>query len=91
MTDNSIEPPEVIQAVEFYIEQELSDAAKYDNRAPFDESGIWSLHQLARDIYARGVDDGTRQEGERQRRQRCREREEAKARAAELREVNGGA
>jgi len=89
VSDNRIEPQEVIQAVEFYIEQELNDAAKYDNRAPFDESGIWSLHQLARDIYARGVDDGTRQEAERQRHQGRRDREAAKARvrAAELREV----
>ncbi|AHH20806.1 hypothetical protein NONO_c60300 [Nocardia nova SH22a] len=75
---SEIEPSEVIQAVESYVGRELRDAAQYSNREPFDQSGIWSLHQLARDIYARGVDDGTRQEAERQRHQQNRDRQAAK-------------
>lgn len=79
MTDNHIEPTEVIQLVEHYVDRELRDAEQYTNRTPLDESGVWSLHQLARDVYARGVQDGVRQEGERARRDRVRETEKRKA------------
>ncbi|AHH16570.1 hypothetical protein NONO_c17700 [Nocardia nova SH22a] len=79
MSDHQIEPLEVIRAIESYVERELHDTAKYSNREPFDQPGVWSLHQTARDIYARGVDDGTRQEDERQRCQRNRDRETVKA------------
>lgn len=43
---------EVVQMVEEYVYKELSDAEKYENRSPLDESGIWSLHALAAEIYA---------------------------------------
>ncbi|MEV0031405.1 hypothetical protein [Nocardia sp. NPDC050793] len=62
MADNWIEPREVIELVERYVSEELADAERYDNRTPLDRSGVWSLHQLARDIYAHGVKDGTMQE-----------------------------
>lgn len=61
MSDEArISPAAVVQAVEDYVESELSDAARYDNREPLDESGIWSLHRLAAVIYAIGWADGER-------------------------------
>ncbi len=60
-------PREVVDAVEHYVSQELSDAGKYSNRTLLDEFGIWSLHRLAATIYAKGFDEGCRIEGERQR------------------------
>lgn len=68
----------VVQQVEEYIYSELSDAAKYENRTPLDESGIWSLHALAARIYQLGFDDGERIESERARAERLRERDRAK-------------
>ena len=32
-----------------YVERELADAAKFENRQPLDESGIWSLHTPRRE------------------------------------------
>jgi hypothetical protein len=81
MSDNNIEPQPVIDVVERYVERELRDLAQYTNREPFDESGVWSLHQAARDIYVLGVEDGRRQEAARNRGQRAREREAARAQA----------
>lgn len=57
-SDFPIEPPEVADRVEEYISSELSDAEKYGNRSPLDESGIWSLHRLAATIYALGWRQG---------------------------------
>jgi hypothetical protein len=82
MSENKIEPQPVIDLVERYVSQELRDAEKYSNRALLDSSGVWSLHQLARDVYALGVQDGARQEGERARRQHSRDRETARAQQA---------
>ena len=69
-------PADVVQAVEDYIHKELSDAQKYDNSSPLDESGIWSLHRLAANIYAKGFDAGCRIELERQRQSHIRQREQ---------------
>lgn len=55
-----IEPASVVQMVEEYAYKELSDAEKYDNREPLDESGIYSLHMLAAQVYAAGFEDGER-------------------------------
>lgn len=52
-----IETAEVAQAVEMYVDSELADAVKFTNRTPLDESGIWSLHALAAEIYAAGWAD----------------------------------
>lgn len=70
-----IEPQQVIQNVEQYIESELDAAARYDNREPLDSSGAYSLHRLAAEIYAAGWADGERAEAERSREQRRRDRD----------------
>jgi hypothetical protein len=58
--NDHIEPLTVAEAVENYVESELHDEAKYENRKPLDESGVWSLHALAARIYAQGWADGRR-------------------------------
>ncbi len=73
MSENNIEPHQVIELVESYVQSELRDFEQYENRSPFDASGVWSLHQLARDAYALGVGDGTHQERNRQARQALRD------------------
>ena len=77
MSDNHIEPQPVIDLVESYVYRELSDFAQYENRSAFDESGAWSLHRLARAVYAMGVTDGTHQELARNLAQQQRERRQA--------------
>ncbi len=67
MTDAIPVTQQVAQAVEEYVDSELSDAAKYENRTPLDESGIRSLHRLAARIYQMGYDAGERVESERNR------------------------
>ncbi len=62
-----IEPIEVVNLVEEYVHKELHDADRYVNSEPLDESGIWSLHQLAGRIYAAGFDAGRRSTEERER------------------------
>lgn len=73
-----IEPTDVILKVEQYVDKEIHDAGEYSNRELLDQSGVWSLHALAAEIYALGFDDGERAEGERSRRQRGRERDAEK-------------
>ena len=70
-------PRSLIEAVDRYVERELDDAAKYDNKHPLDEDGIWSLHTLAAKIYAVGWGDGEAAERERMRAERARQRERA--------------
>lgn len=70
-----IEPQVVIDLVEQYIDKELHDAEQYINRAPFDDSGCWSLHRLAADIYAQGYADGEQAQGVRGRQAALRQRE----------------
>lgn len=65
----------VVQAVNEYVESELADEVKYDNRRPLDESGVSGLHALAAQIYALGYDAGVRVEQERNWGSRRRERE----------------
>lgn len=69
-----IEPSDVVAAVEGYVARELSDAVQYENRAPLDESGIYSLHSLAADVYARGFADGAHAAHTRELARRNRER-----------------
>jgi hypothetical protein len=83
MSENRIEPQPVIDLVESYISQELRDFQRYENRSSFDSSGVWSLHQLAREVYALGVKDGAAQEGSRNVRQAHRDRGAAGAQQAE--------
>lgn len=67
MSDAIPVPESVVRAVEAYVYGELSDAAKYGNREPLDESGIWSLHRLVARVYSMGFDAGERVEAERSR------------------------
>lgn len=54
MADRAVEPFAVAQMVETYVDSELRDAAKYTNREPLDDSGVYGLHDLAARIYALG-------------------------------------
>lgn len=58
MTDHRILPRSAVDAVEAFVEKQLSDAAKYENSEPLDESGVFSLYRLAATIYAKGYEDG---------------------------------
>ncbi|MCR1785322.1 hypothetical protein KVF89_22470 [Nocardioides carbamazepini] len=58
MAERPPEPYAVSQLVEQYVSTELADAAQYSNRTPLDESGIWSLHALAAEVYALGWREG---------------------------------
>lgn len=77
MSDARILPAQLVQAVEMWVDRELDAAEKYDNREPLDESGIFSLHRLAAEVYAAGFEDGDRAATERHHgeRRRARERE----------------
>jgi hypothetical protein len=81
MATEPVEPLEVAERVERYVDRELTDARKYDNRAPLDDSGVWSLHRLAAEIYALGFDAGEMVAGIRHRgeRQRAEERSDDKS------------
>ena len=68
-------PLAVSQAVDRWIDSELSDARRYDNRQPLDESGAWSLHRLVAESYARGWSDGSQVGEDRSRERRNREKE----------------
>lgn len=52
-----VEPQAVVEMVERYVSKALHDAEEYINSKPLDESGIWSLHALAAEIYAQAWDD----------------------------------
>jgi hypothetical protein len=60
MSDMNPVPSRVIELVNQYVHRERSDAERFTNREPFDNSGVWSLHELARSIYAAGWSDGYR-------------------------------
>jgi len=63
----SVEPHAIANLVETFINDEHNDDRKYTNRTPLDSSGVWSLHQLAAEIYAVGFEEGVRTEEARQR------------------------
>ncbi|MCW6003901.1 hypothetical protein K1W54_04795 [Micromonospora sp. CPCC 205371] len=75
MSESIIEPREVAEAVERYVAQELAEARKYENRTPLDDSGVWSLHRLAANIFALGFAAGEQVADIRARGQRQRDRE----------------
>jgi len=54
-----VEPAEVALLVERYVDDALEKAAKYENSAPLDNSGVWDLHRLAAEIYAGGFGAGS--------------------------------
>lgn len=72
-----VEPQEVAELVERYVETELSNAAKFDNCTPLDESGIYSLHRLGAELYALGHESGERVADARNRGRDNRKRDEA--------------
>lgn len=80
MTDRSPTPVpvEVVQLVESHVRKELADVGRYDNREPYDESYIFSLHQLAAKIYGLGFAQGECIEAERARNTERRQREHDK-------------
>ncbi|NIL77638.1 hypothetical protein [Rhodococcus sp. B10] len=71
-----VEPNEVVQLVEEYVDNERRSADKFDNKTALDESGISDLHRLAARIYALGHSDGTCVANERHNRRRSRERKD---------------
>lgn len=79
MSDVIPVPQQVIEVVERWVDKELRDAEKYENRTPMDESGIFSLHRMSAEVYAAGFDAGERAAEARARgyNQRRRDRESA--------------
>lgn len=73
----SVEPKEIAALIEAFVSDEHASVRKYENRELLDESSVWTLHQLAADIYEAGFDEGTRthEARERGRRQRKADRD----------------
>ena len=67
-----IEPQSVIQLIESFVDRTLNDAAKYESSKPLDESNVYSLHDVAAEIYALGYHDGCMAQAVRDQRQRNR-------------------
>ena len=80
--DNPVEPLDVAQEVELFIDAEYRAAAKFSNREILDDSGAYSLHSLAARIYQMGFNDGRAVEGWKRNEQRQRTKDAAR-RAAE--------
>lgn len=55
---DSIVTPEVVALVDEHVRSEVDQARKYDNREPLDESGIFALHLLAAQVFAKGYELG---------------------------------
>lgn len=72
-----VEPQEVVNLVEQFVDKTLRDAAEYINNEPLDESNVYSLHLLASEIYALGFNDGAMADAIRSQRQISRSREKA--------------
>ncbi|WP_422758737.1 hypothetical protein [Paenarthrobacter sp. C1] len=53
-----IEPLPVVELVDGYVRKALHDADAYSNVELLDESGVFSLHRVAAEIYALGFRDG---------------------------------
>ena len=75
VNDRPVEPIDVAQAVERYVDAEHADALKYSNREVLDESGVYDLHSLAARIYQIGFNDGRAVEGTKRNGARTRARE----------------
>lgn len=67
MTTPQIEPREVVELVDSYVDKALRDCEKYTNSEPLDESGVYDLHRLAASIYALGYSAGEQAESARAR------------------------
>ena len=81
---SNVEPRAIAGLVETFVNDEHEDARKYSNRTPLDESGVWTLHQLAAEIYAVGFDDGLRTSEAREQGTRARRFDADRAAAIEV-------
>lgn len=70
-----VEPRDVVDMVERYVDKAHRDAAKYSNSELLDDSGVWSLHKLAAEIYAAGYRDGETAESVKQNSARLRKKD----------------
>lgn len=70
--DRPVEPLSVAQEVERFVDGEFRDAAKFSNREVLDESGVYSLHEVAAHIYQLGFNDGRQVENWKRNEQRQR-------------------
>lgn len=73
--ESRIAPLDVIAQVDHWISAQIDSARRYENSELLDESGAWSLHALAAQIYARGWRDGEMAESNRAHGQRGRDRD----------------
>lgn len=79
MPDRPIEPMNIALMVDEYAATEHDAARRYENRELLDESGIYSLHELAARIYQHGFNDGRATEALRSQGSMRRERDRARA------------
>lgn len=75
----SVEPQAIANLIETFVNDEYEDDRKYENRTPLDESGVWTLHQLAAAIYALGFEEGLRTAERREQGRRSRKSDAAHA------------
>lgn len=80
MSGEPIEPFEIVSLVDRYVDQELREVDRYENREPLDEGGVWTLHRLAAEIYAQGFRAGESAASMREAARRSRAKEHAKPR-----------
>jgi hypothetical protein len=58
VTESRIVTPDIVFQIDNWVSKQLDDAKQYENSEPLDESGIYSLHLLAAQIYAAGFQAG---------------------------------
>lgn len=81
MSDILVEPFEVARLVDQYADDQHLAASKYTNSEPLDESGIYTLHNVAARIYALGFKEGQQVQNWRDSAERSR-KQDAERRAA---------
>lgn len=81
MSNDTPVPIAVVELVDRFIEGEHRDAHRFTNREVLDDSGAYSLHGTAADVYARGYQDGRMAERARSNNERQRERDRAREEA----------
>lgn len=58
MSDVTPVPAMIVQSVDDWITEQHANAGKWDDVELLDESQAYSLHRLAREVYASGFHDG---------------------------------
>lgn len=71
---DTVEPREIVDMVDRWIDGEISSALRWDNKELLDEDGAYTLHRLAAGIYAAGWTGGSSATQERLWAQRRRDR-----------------